>query len=151
MGKAFIKMAFVILTIFDCQLSFDKSTSSVYVMYKCIQVLLDNILSKFCLFLPPSSYPSIRGGQGIFTTGRFVDERAPHDFVLVLSEFCHNKNKTKQRQMTNCIQFVDNLSFVFVLSCFCIQFVICLYFVLFLLWQNSDKTQTKPRKNWDKL
>ena len=78
MGKAFIKMAFVISTIFDCQMSFDKSTSSVYVMYKCIQVLLDNILSKFCLFLPPSSYPSIRGGQGIFTTARFVDERAPH-------------------------------------------------------------------------
>ena len=78
MGKAFIKMAFVISTIFDCQLSFDKSTSSVYVMYKCIQVLLDNILSKFCLFLPPSSYPSIRGGQGIFTTARFVNERAPH-------------------------------------------------------------------------
>ena len=55
------------------------------------------------------------------------------NFVLVLSEFCHNKNKTKQRQMTNCMKFVDNLSFVFVLSCFCIQFVICLYFVLFLL------------------
>ena len=55
------------------------------------------------------------------------------NFFLVLSEFCHNKNKTKQRQTTNCRQFVDNLSFVFVLSYFCIQFVICLYFVLFLL------------------
>ena len=86
MGKAFINMAFVISTIFDCQLSFDKSTSSVYVMYKCIQVLLDNILSKFCLFLPPSSYPSIRGGQGIFTTARFVDERAPHDQNIDLQE-----------------------------------------------------------------
>ena len=57
-------------------------------------------------------------------------------FFLVLSEFCHNKNKTKQRQMTNCRQIVDNLSFVFDLSCFCLQFVICLCFVLFLLWQN---------------
>ena len=54
-------------------------------------------------------------------------------FFLVLSEFCHNKNKTKQRQMTNCRQIVDNLSFVFDLSCFCLQFVICLCFVLFLL------------------
>ena len=70
------------------------------------------------------------------------------NFVLVLSEFCHNKNKTKQRQMTNCIQIVDNLSFVFVLSCFCIQFVICLYFVLFLLWQNSDKTRHGYRQRW---
>ena len=73
------------------------------------------------------------------------------NFVLVLSEFCHNKNKTKQRQMTNCIQIVDNLSFVFVLSCFCIQFVICLYFVLFLLWQNSDKTEEKLRQIVDKM
>ena len=40
------------------------------------------------------------------------------------------KNKTKQRQMTNCLQIVDNLSFVFVLFCFC-----------------CDKIQTKPRKN----
>ena len=73
------------------------------------------------------------------------------NFVLVLSEFCHNKNKTKQRQMTNCRQIVGNLSFVFVLSCFCIQFVICLYFVLFLLWQNSDKTKKKLRQIVDKL
>ena len=73
------------------------------------------------------------------------------NFFLVLSEFCHNKNKTKQRQTTNCRQFVDNLSFVFVLSYFCIQFVICLYFVLFLLWQNSDKTKKKLRQIVDKL
>ena len=88
--KAFIKKPFVISTIFDCQLSFDKSTSSVYVMYKCIlQVLLDNILSKFCLFLLPSSYPSIRGGQGIFTTARFVDERASHGLGRLSSPFKH--------------------------------------------------------------
>ena len=101
MGKAFIKMAFVISTIFDCQLSFDKSTSSVYVMYKCIQVLLDNILSKFCLFLPPSSYPSIRGGQGIFTTARFVDERAPHACAFEFSNFSRRmREKERGRKKT---------------------------------------------------
>ena len=67
-------------------------------------------------------------------------------FVLFLSKICHNKtttkfvicqilykNKTKQRQ------FVDNLSFVLLLSCFCPKLDKWQIFLLFLLWQILDK------------
>ena len=71
-------------------------------------------------------------------------------FFMGLSEFCHNKNKTKQRQMTNCLQIVDNLSFVFVLSYFCLKFDKWQIFFLFLLWQNLDKSRKKLRQIVDK-
>ena len=74
-------------------------------------------------------------------------------FVLFLSKICHNKTTTKivicqilYKNKTKLRQFVDNLSFVLLLSWFCPKLDKWQIFLLFLLWQISDKNKTKLRQ-----
>ena len=70
-------------------------------------------------------------------------------FFLGLSEFCHIKKQSKTKPndkfYTVCRQFV------FVLSCFCLEFDKPQIFFLFLLWQNSDKPKKNQRQIVDKM